>query len=104
MMNTHGPISPQAWLANLFSSKAARDGQVIRRKLRDVDRFVGRDALRAELARRGYHAVENAGQLVIFCNQEPIRLILRLFSDQKTVRKMFIFRTPFRRALHARNV
>lgn len=64
------------WLANLFSSKAARDGQVIRRKLRDIDRFVGRDALRAEFARRGYDSVENVGQLIILCNQEPVRLIL----------------------------
>ncbi|HBR38278.1 MAG TPA: N-(5'-phosphoribosyl)anthranilate isomerase, partial [Sulfitobacter pontiacus] len=33
-------------------------------------------AFEQELLRRGYHAVENAGQLVIFCNQEPIRIIV----------------------------
>ena len=76
MMQNHGPISAEQWLAKLFSSRAARDGRVIRRQLRDIDRYVGRRKFKAELARRGYHAVENAGQMVIFCNQEPIRLVL----------------------------
>jgi hypothetical protein len=38
-----------------------------------VDRFVGREAFLAEMRRRGFSVVENAGQLVIFCNREPIR-------------------------------
>ena len=76
MTETHGPISAEQWLSNLFSSRAARNGQVVRRQLRDIDRYVGRGAFEAELARRGYHAIENAGQMVIFCNQEPIRVVL----------------------------
>ncbi|MGM9401854.1 hypothetical protein [Aliiroseovarius sp. S1123] len=63
-------------MIDLFSSKAARQGAVIRRKLRDIERYVGRDRFEDELRRRGYHAVENAGQLVIFCNQEPIRRVV----------------------------
>jgi hypothetical protein len=63
-------------MAGVFSSQAARDGRVLRRKLTHVDRYVGRDAFYAELARRGFHAVENAGQVIIFCNQEPVRVIL----------------------------
>lgn len=70
------PLSADAWVTDLFSSKAAREGAVIRRKLRDIERYVGRDAFEIELKRRGYHADENAGQIVIFCNQEPIRLLL----------------------------
>jgi hypothetical protein len=75
MYDAASPLSPQGWMLDLFSSKSARQGGVIRRKLRDIDRYVGRDAFLDELDRRGYHAVENAGQLVIFCNQEPILLI-----------------------------
>jgi len=75
-MTIPAPLSPDAWVTHLFTAKAAREGGVIRRKLRDIERYVGRDAFENELRRRGYHAVENAGQLVIFCNQEPIRLIL----------------------------
>ena len=40
-----------------------------------VDRIVGRAAFEAELRRRGFSAVENAGQIVIFCNREPLRRI-----------------------------
>ncbi|MEN9062947.1 N-(5'-phosphoribosyl)anthranilate isomerase [Ponticoccus litoralis] len=69
------PLTPEHWLNDLFASKAARDGAVIRRKLRDIERFVGIEAFRQEVARRGYRAYENAGQVVIFCNAAPIRRI-----------------------------
>lgn len=69
------PLCPENWLLQLFSSRAACEGGVIRRKTRDVERLVGRARFEAELARRGFHAVENAGQIVIFCNQDPIHVI-----------------------------
>lgn len=75
-MSIPAPLSPDAWVTHLFSSKAAREGSVIRRKTRDIERYVGRNAFKTELRRRGFHAVENAGQMVIFCNQEPVRTIL----------------------------
>lgn len=62
-------------MLDLFSSKAARSGAVIRRKARDVERYVGLERFADELDRRGYHAVINAGQLVIFCNREPVRML-----------------------------
>lgn len=36
-------LSCDAWMLHLFSSRAAREGGVIRRKTRDIDRFVGRE-------------------------------------------------------------
>lgn len=72
-MSNMQPVSPQQFLAELFSSRAAATGAVIRRNVRDIDRFVGREAFLAEMRRRGFSVVENAGQLVIFCNREPIR-------------------------------
>lgn len=74
-MPVPAPLSAETWMQHLFSSKAASNGAVIRRKVRDIERYVGRAAFETELRRRGFHAVENAGQMVIFCNQEPIRLI-----------------------------
>ena len=68
-------LTPDLWILHLFSSHAAREGGVIRRKARDVERFVGRDAFLHEMRRRGFPVVENAGQFVIFCNREPIRRI-----------------------------
>ena len=67
------PLSSAVWMNDIFSSRAAIKGQVIRRKARDIEKFVGRSAFEAELRRRGYQAVENAGQVIIFCNREPIR-------------------------------
>ena len=60
------------FFASLFASKSAQSGRVVRRKVRDVERIVGRDVFRAELRRRGFSAVENAGQFVIFCNREAV--------------------------------
>ncbi|WP_323370643.1 hypothetical protein [Sulfitobacter sp. F26204] len=60
----------------MFSSRAAATGGVVRRKRRDVERYVGIDEFKDELRRRGFHAIENAGQIVIFCNQEPVRSFL----------------------------
>lgn len=72
-MSNMQPVTPQQFLAELFSSRAAATGAVIRRNVRDIDRFVGREAFLAEMRRRGFSVVENAGQMVIFCNREPIR-------------------------------
>ncbi|SDY49294.1 aspartate aminotransferase [Citreimonas salinaria] len=48
-------------------------GEVIRRKARDVERFAGMDRFMQEIERRGYRVTENSGQLVIFCNRAPVR-------------------------------
>ncbi len=68
-------LSPETWLLHLFSSQAAREGSVIRRKVRDVERYVGRTAFLDEMMRRGFPVVENAGQFIVFCNREPIRRV-----------------------------
>jgi hypothetical protein len=72
-----GPMltDPDLWLRPLFSSKAARDGLVIRRQAKDIERFAGWDRFRDEVTRRGYRAFENSGQVVVFCNTAPIRPI-----------------------------
>jgi len=75
MQNRNSPLSPDIWLQNLFSSQAVMRGEVIRRKRRDVERFVGIDLFLAEIQRRGFQVLENAGQFVIFCNCAPIRRV-----------------------------
>ena len=69
-------MTPDIWFRHLFSAKAALDGGVVRRKVRDMERIVGREAFQAELARRGFTAVENAGQVVVFCNCEPVQVVV----------------------------
>ncbi len=73
MTYQQSPLSPDIWMREVFASKSVQRGEVIRRKVRDIERFAGMDLFRKELQRRGFRAVENAGQVIIFCNQEPIR-------------------------------
>lgn len=73
MMRPDSPLSPDRWLHDLFTSKAVMNGEVIRRKARDVERFAGMENFMREIHRRGYSVAENAGQLVIFCNRAPVR-------------------------------
>ncbi|MGR3759187.1 hypothetical protein ACUXV3_03505 [Roseobacteraceae bacterium NS-SX3] len=62
-------------MQQIFDVKSARQGGVVRRKLRDVERNVGLAKLQNEVQRCGYHAVLNGEQVVIFCNNEPVRLL-----------------------------
>lgn len=70
------PVTPQDWLRQMFASKAAIEGGVVRRAVRDVERLFGRDAFLATMRKRGYRVVENAGHFVVFCNDEPFHLCL----------------------------
>lgn len=74
MIQNSTTMTPEQWFQHLFASQAARDGGVVRRKVRDMERYVGRDTFAAELHRRGYSAVENGGQVIIFCNAEPLKI------------------------------
>ena len=75
-MSALPPQTEAQFFSELFASKAARDGAVIRRQVRDVERYVGRAAFLTEIRRRGFPVIENAGQFVIFCNREPLRRLL----------------------------
>ena len=75
MFQQGGPFDPESFFAEVFGSKTARSGAVVRRKVRDVERIVGRDVSLKEVRRRGFSAVENAGQFVIFCNGQRIRRV-----------------------------
>ena len=78
MQTRNSPLSPEVWLHDIFASKAVQRGAVIRRKARDIERFVGMEMFMAEIDRRGFQVIENSGQVVIFCNRAPIRLLTRV--------------------------
>ena len=68
-------ISPDRWISQIFSARAAAQGRIVRRNVRDVERIIGRERFAGELKRRGFHAVKNAGQFVIFCDRDPVMVI-----------------------------
>ncbi len=63
------------WMQKIFDAKAACEGGVVRRSTRDVERIVGLARFLGEVKRRGYHAVENSGQIVIFCNNDRVQVL-----------------------------
>ena len=82
----HPPAFPQrpapppfgeniAWVNAVFSAKAVQSGGVIRRSVRTIDREIGRDLFEAEVRRRGFHAIEIAGQYIILCNPGHMRVV-----------------------------
>lgn len=67
-------IAPEGWLFQMFSAKAAREGGIVRRSARSrKDRRP--QGVRRRTARRGYHAVENRGQIVVFSNDVSVTVI-----------------------------
>ncbi len=75
MRNLSSPLAPDVWIADMFMSKAVMKGGVVRRSRRDIERFAGMDLFLRELERRGFQAVQNGDQIVVFCNREPVRRI-----------------------------
>ena len=70
------PVTSQEWMWQMFATKTALDGGVVRRKVSDVERLVGRDAFLAAMKKRGFRVVENAGHFVVFCNSDDVLLRL----------------------------
>lgn len=76
MKDLPAPITPDRWIVQLFSARAAAQGGILRRSVDDVERLIGRQRFFHEIRRRGFRAVENAGQFVIFCNLEDISVVV----------------------------
>ncbi|AHM05048.1 hypothetical protein roselon_02749 [Roseibacterium elongatum DSM 19469] len=67
--------SPEAFLADVFGTRLVRDGKVLRRSARDIERYFGKEVFVEEVYRRGFRAIENAGQIIVFCNRDPVRIL-----------------------------
>ncbi len=65
----------QDWLAQVFRSKSAANGGVVRRRISDVHREIGREALELEVRRRGWHMLQSEGHYVILCSPAPFTVI-----------------------------
>ena len=55
--------------------RAVAESGIVRRSLADMERLVGRDRFLHEVKRRGYRAIENAGQVVIFCKHDAVLIL-----------------------------
>ncbi len=76
-MTTPSDLEPEKWMRTVFSAKAVGRGGVIHRAVRDVEHYAGRDLFLHEVRKRGFTLVENGDQFVVFCNRDPVRLIVK---------------------------
>jgi len=73
-IETSHPLN-DPWIAQIFATKAARRGAVVRRSATWVEREVGRDRFLGEIQRRGMHVIQTADQYIVICHNGPIRLL-----------------------------
>lgn len=73
-MNQMTPIG-RDWLDQIFRAKAAVNGGVLRRKISDVEREIGRERFELEIRRRGFHLIVNGRNYIIICNNAPISIL-----------------------------
>lgn len=67
--------SPDSWIDQLFSSKSARRGAVVRRSIAWVDREIGQARFQHEVQRRGDRLLRTADQFIIICHRGPIEIV-----------------------------
>ena len=74
MSHIHFPLphGNSAFFHQLFDAEAARMSGIVRRAVHEVEREVGREAMIAEIKRRGFHFVECAGQFIIVCGMSQL--------------------------------
>ncbi len=67
--------TPEEWIAHVFSARVSERGGMVRRKIRDVEREIGRERLELEVRRRGWHMIETNRDIIILCDTSPFRII-----------------------------
>ncbi|WP_179379905.1 N-(5'-phosphoribosyl)anthranilate isomerase [Jannaschia marina] len=76
-MSFLGPVhTNDEWVAQLFGAKAASTGGVVRRKVRDVERKIGRTRLELEVRQRGFRLIEAGDQFIVICTRAPMQVIV----------------------------
>ena len=85
-------LEPERWLRSVFSAKAVGRGGVIHRATRDVERYSGRERFIEEVHKRGFTLVENGAQFVVFCNRDPVRLVVDRDPPRLSERAFPVFR------------
>lgn len=66
---------PDPWINQLFTTKAARKGAVVRRSIAWVEREVGHIQFQNEIRQRGYHLIRTADQYIVICHSGTIDIL-----------------------------
>lgn len=65
-----------AWIDQIFDAQQVNSGNVVRRKIDDVNKYASMTELVDEVRARGYHLVECGEQVLIVCNPGHIRIVV----------------------------
>ena len=65
-----------AWVRQIFQSKIAKRGGVVRRKITSINRYASRDEVRRACKRKRYHIIAHGDQWLIFCDRAQVRIVL----------------------------
>lgn len=66
--------SPDDWIAQIFSAKAAQGGVV---------REVGQERFMTEVRARGFHLLASRTQFIVVCHRDPVHLLFWLGFSTK---------------------
>ena len=64
------------WLEQVFESKAASSGGIVRRSRSDVERKIGLERLELEVRKRGFRLIDAGDQLIVVCSRAPVRILV----------------------------
>ncbi|MBV7408646.1 N-(5'-phosphoribosyl)anthranilate isomerase [Maritimibacter sp. DP1N21-5] len=73
---TNPQTAAELWLDRTFTCKTALSGGVIKRSVSEVQSIIGRERFLSEIKKRGFQAVENGDDMIVFCNRNPVRLAM----------------------------
>jgi len=65
----------RSWISKIFQAKQAKTGGIIRRGVKQVQKFASEQDLLREVLRRGFHLVKNGDQYIVFCNQSGLVIV-----------------------------
>lgn len=69
------PMRTQDGLDQVFHARSVAKRGVIRRRVVDVYREIGRIVLELEVRRRGWHVLRSGAHYVILCQSDPFSVI-----------------------------
>jgi hypothetical protein len=78
VFSVRGFISPlgdmSAWLDQVFEAGQVAKGGVVRRSVKDVQKYSSEEALIEEAKERGFHVVQTGDQYVILCHPGALKI------------------------------
>lgn len=63
------------WIEQTFDCPGVHNGGLFRISVKAVQRGVGMERFKQELDRRKFRALENNGNIVVFCNTLPVAIL-----------------------------